>query len=110
MIEANIVVGVDAGGSKTRVIVANGNAEVLAEVVGSGAAVIPGNAGYSADLIATLVRTALDSAEHAGTIPSVLCVGAAGAGREAEQLALQDALTSLEIADEVVVETLDATK
>ncbi|MDQ6738720.1 MAG: hypothetical protein M3Z30_13605, partial [Gemmatimonadota bacterium] len=105
MIDTNIVVGVDAGGSKTRVIVANANAEVLTEVVGTGAAIVPGNADYSADLIAAIVRTALESAEVSETTPSVLYVGAAGAGREAEQVALQDALAALEIADDVVVET-----
>lgn len=105
MIDTNIVVGVDAGGSKTRVIVANANAEVLTEVVGTGAAIVPGNADYSADLIAAIVRTALESAEVSETTPSVLYVGAAGAGREAEQVALQGALAALEIADDVVVET-----
>ena len=105
MIDTNIVVGVDAGGSKTRVLVANTDAEVLAETVGAGAAMAPGNADYSAELIAALVRSALDSAETSDTVPLVLYVGAAGAGREAEQIALQGALAAIEIADEVVVET-----
>ena len=105
MVDMNIVVGVDAGGSKTRVLVANADAEILTEVVGTGAAMVPGNADYSADLIGALVRAALESAEASTVTPSVLYVGAAGAGREAELTALQGALAALELADDVVVET-----
>ena len=105
MVDMNIVVGVDAGGSKTRVLVANAEAEILTEIVGTGAAIVPGNADYSAELIGALVRAALESAEASATTPSVLYVGAAGAGREAELTALQGTLAALELADDVVVET-----
>lgn len=102
-----LVVGVDAGGTKTRVLVAAADRQ-LAELVGPGAAMSPGEAEESANIIEPLVRDALAAAGHDGASPRVLCVGAAGVGREAEQSALQDALTRRGIADEIVVET-DAT-
>jgi glucosamine kinase len=105
MSDAEIVVGVDAGGSKTRVIVATGQGETLGEIVGPGAAMAPGNADSCADIIAALVTSALESAEQGDMVPRVLYAGVAGTGREAEQMALQDALSRRELADEVVVET-----
>jgi glucosamine kinase len=105
MSDAEIVVGVDAGGSKTRVIVATSDGETLAEIVGGGAAMAPGNADYCAEIIGTLVTSALMSAEQGDTVPRALYAGVAGTGREAEQIALQDALSRRELAEEVVVET-----
>ncbi len=105
MSDEEIVVGVDAGGSKTRVIVATTLGETLTEIVGAAAVMAPGNADCCADIIAALVTTALASAEQSAVVPRVLFVGVAGAGRETEQMALQDALSRKEIADEVVVET-----
>ena len=111
------VVGVDAGGSKTRVIVSNTVGEPLAEVVGAGATMSPGGAAECAEAIATVVRGALAAAVQAarqddeeGTFhpeatPRVLYAGVAGTGREAEQIALQETLASMDLADEVVVET-----
>jgi glucosamine kinase len=103
--ESEIVVGIDAGGSKTRVIIATLAGEQIAEIVGPGAAMAPGNADTCADTIAAAVVAALESAELTGVIPRVLYAGVAGTGRESEQIALQDALSRREIADEVVVET-----
>lgn len=105
MSDAEIVVGVDAGGSKTRIIVATSDGETLAEIVGAGAAMTPGNADYCADVIAALVMSALANAEQSETVPRALYAGVAGTGREAEQMALQDALSRREIAEEVAVET-----
>jgi len=105
MSDSEIVVGIDAGGSKTRVLVATVAGEQIAEVVGPGAAMAPGDADACADTIAALVASALESAELANVVPRVLCAGVAGTGRESEQMALQDALSRREIADEVVVET-----
>lgn len=105
MSDAEIVVGVDAGGSKTRVIVATDQGETLSELVGAGASMSPGDAEHCADVIAALVTSALESAEQVGTVPRVIYAGVAGTGREAEQCALQDALFGKGLADEVVVET-----
>ena len=55
----NIVVGVDGGASKTRVIVADGSGGELATVTGVASAVRPGEAEHSAEVIARLVGEAL---------------------------------------------------
>jgi glucosamine kinase len=98
-----IVLGVDAGGSKTRVLVATAAGEELANVTGAGCAVTPDSIDQCADAIAALVESALNSAEQTQYKPKVLYVGAAGAGREAEQVSLQAALADRSLAEEVVV-------
>lgn len=112
MSETAVVVGVDAGGSKTRVLIATGTGEHLAEMVGAGAAMSPGNADHCAGTIATLVASALaqlaesDNGFGAHELPPrVLVAGVAGAGRETEQTQLRDALMARAVADEVVVVT-----
>lgn len=101
----DIVVGVDAGGTKTRVLVESGDGARLAEIVGPGAATAPGEAEESAEIIESLVREAVAAAGREGVLPRVVVAGVAGAGREAEQRELQDALVRREIAEETVVET-----
>jgi glucosamine kinase len=98
-----IVVGVDGGGSKTRVIVADEHGTQLGEVVGPASAVRPGQAEHSAEVIAEAVRDALASCEMSHVVPKVLCVGVAGAAREPERQGLWQALASREIAEEIVV-------
>ncbi|MGI8509309.1 MAG: BadF/BadG/BcrA/BcrD ATPase family protein [Gemmatimonadaceae bacterium] len=102
---SDFVVGIDAGGSKTRVVVATLAGEQLAEVVGPPAAMSPGNAEHSAAVIAALVASALANAEVGDRLPRALCAGVAGTGRETEQRDLQDALTRRAVADAVMVET-----
>lgn len=106
--DVTLIAAADAGGTKTRVLVATADGHQLAEITGPGAATAPGEGEESADIIEPLVREALAAAGHPGAMPRVLCVGAAGAGREAEASALREALTRRALADEVVVET-DAT-
>lgn len=103
-----IVVGVDGGGSKTHVIVADETGAEITAVHGEGSAVRPGGVDRSADVVAALVKDALASADMTHVTPKVLCVGVAGAGREAERQALWQALASRELADDVVVHA-DAT-
>ena len=103
--ESEIVVGIDAGGIKTRVIIASPSGDQIADSVGPGAAMAPGNADACAETIAAVVVAALESAALTDVVPRVLYAGVAGTGRESEQIALQDALSRMEIADEVVVET-----
>ena len=99
-----IVVGVDGGGSKTRVIVADEHGTQLGEVVGPGSAVRPpGGAEHSAEVIAAALQDALASCEMTHVVPKVLCIGVAGAGREAERQALWQALAGRDIAEEVVI-------
>ncbi len=99
----SIVVGVDGGGSKTRVIVADEHGTQLGSSEGAGSAVRPGEAERSGELIASLVRDALASCQMTHVSPKVLCVGVAGVGREPERQALWQALMARELAEEVVV-------
>ena len=100
---STIVVGVDGGGTKTRVLVADETGKTIAEADGPASAVRPGQAEHSATVIAETVRRALGEAELGLIVPRVLCVGVAGVGREPERQALWQALAARELADEVVV-------
>ena len=99
----NIVVGVDGGASKTRVIVADGTGAELASVIGAASAVRPGEADQSAEVIAQLVAEALAACEMSEEMPSALCVGVAGVGRDDEYSAFEDAMSKRSLADELVV-------
>jgi glucosamine kinase len=103
-----IVVGVDGGGSHTRVIVADEHGAELARAEGDPSAMRPGDASQSATVIASVIADGLRTAGLAGTRPSVVCVGVAGAGREPDQQALLQALTDLGLGDDVIVHA-DAT-
>ena len=98
-----IVLGVDGGGSKTRVIVADEQGVQLGEVVGPGSAVKPGEAEHSADVITAAINDALASCEMLHVMPKVLCVGVAGAAADTERQALWQALVGREVAEDVVV-------
>ena len=103
-----IVIGVDGGGSRTRVLVADEQGREIVSVEGEGSAVRPGEAERSADIIAALVRDALASSDMNHVTPKVVCVGVAGVGRDPERQALWQALASRDVAEEVVVHA-DAT-
>ena len=98
-----IVAGVDGGGSKTRVLIADEAGTTLGEVVGPGSAARPGEIEHSASVIAETLRDALQSCEMSHVTPKVLCVGVAGAATNAEREALWTALVGHDVADEVVV-------
>lgn len=98
-----IVIGVDGGGSKTRIWVADERGHQLGSADGPGSAVRPGEVDRSADVIVATTRDALASCEMTHVTPKVLCVGVAGVGREPERQALWQALVSRDVADEVVV-------
>lgn len=99
----SIVIGVDGGGTRTRVLVADENGTPLGSAEGTGSAVRPGQAERSAEVIAGSVRDALASCGMEQTMPRVLCVGVAGVGRESEREALRQALAARELAEEIVV-------
>jgi glucosamine kinase len=101
----SLIVGVDGGGTKTRALLADERGEQLAEVVGAGSAVRPNDAERSAGIVAGLVRDLLEKAAQPRARPRVLYVGVAGVGREPERQALWDSLSTLQIAEEIVVET-----
>lgn len=100
----DILVGIDGGGSKTRVIVADEAGWELAEAVGGRSAMRPGEGDQSAGVIAGLVKQALAEAGAEAIKPRVLVAGVAGVGRQLEQRALTAALEDLDLAEEVIVE------
>jgi glucosamine kinase len=103
---SEIVVGVDGGGSRTRVLVGTAEGEVLASAEGQKSAVTPGQAAHSADVIAELVVRALGEIALPGALlPRVLYCGVAGTGRDEERRALHAALDAKELAEEVVVDS-----
>ena len=103
---SEIVVGVDGGGSKTRVLIGTAEGEVLATIDGPKSAVVPGMAARSAEVIADLVSRGLAEIALPGAVmPRVLYCGVAGTGREEERRALETALDEREIAEEVVVDS-----
>jgi glucosamine kinase len=99
----NIVVGVDGGASKTHVIVSDGSGTELATVTGVASAVRPGEAEHSAAVIARLVGEALAACDMPGEMPSAICIGVAGVGRDAEYTAFEEAISKRSLADELVV-------
>jgi len=98
-----IVIGIDGGGSKTHAVVADEQGRTIAEMVGPGSAVRPGQADHSANVIADVVRDALAACEMTHVTPRALCVGVAGAGREIERQQLWQALVSRDLAAELVI-------
>ena len=100
----DLVIGVDGGGSKTRLILADATAAQLADVTGPGSAMAPGRGDHSAGVIGDLVREALRTAGLEGRKPRALVAGVAGVGRLNENRALTVALEDLELAAEIAVE------
>jgi glucosamine kinase len=98
-----IVIGIDGGGSKTHAIVADETGRTIAETVGPGSAIKPGHAQDSANVIAEVVRDALASCEMTHVTPRAICVGVAGAGREAQREELWQALSTRDLASEIVI-------
>jgi len=88
---SRVLIGVDAGASHTTAAVADAHGTVLVRAEGAPGAVRPGDAEGAAARIVDTCREALVKAERA-VRGDVLVVGAAGAGRETERLALQAAL------------------
>ncbi len=102
---STIVVGIDGGGSKTRVVVADEQGREIVSVDGPASAVRPGHVDLSADVVAACVRDALAAATMTHVVPRVLAIGVAGVGREPEREALWQALSARELAEDVVVHT-----
>jgi glucosamine kinase len=99
------VIGVDAGGSRTRVTLADSDGETIATSEREGAAVRPGEIERSASVIASAVRDALTTVHPTFGAPRAMCAGVAGVGREGERRALTEALLKESLADEVLVVT-----
>ncbi len=100
-----LVIGVDAGGSRTRVVVADANGDTVATAEREGGAVKAGEVERSAAIIAAAVREALATLDHSLGAPRALCAGVAGVGRERERHALSEALLNESLADDAIVVT-----
>lgn len=103
MLMTEVVVGVDGGGTKTHVIVADGEGRQLAEAFGPGSATGPDRADRSAEIIGAVVREALATTGLSAASVRVMLAGVAGAGRSREAQSLVAALENLRLADEVAV-------
>lgn len=97
-----IVVGADVGGTSTRVALFDDEIE-RGRVDGSGRPMRSGTGADLASLLAALIRPLLLRAGHVRA--DTLVVGAAGAGREAEQRELREALDRERLAWRVIVTT-----
>jgi N-acetylglucosamine kinase-like BadF-type ATPase len=102
MTPSEILLGIDSGGSHTAVVVGDRHGQVLARAEGPGSAMRPGGAERSAAVILDVARRAATQAR--ATLPAtVALIGAAGAGRAAEQEALAFALLTAGVAARVDV-------
>ena len=97
---SRLVVGVDTGGTSTRVAVIE-DGQAVARAGGAGTVMRSGKGLATATTIAETVRRALGRAGRLRT--DVLVVGVAGAGREAEREELRQAIRGEGIADRVIV-------
>lgn len=92
--------GIDAGGTRTTVLLAR-DTGVIARASGGPGAVRPGRALVTATRIAATARQALTEARLLAA--DVLVVGAAGAGRDPERSELRDGLRNERLAERVMV-------
>lgn len=99
----SFVIGVDGGGSRTRVLIADETGQEIATAEGEGSAVRPGAADHSAQIIAAAIHQALTQAKLGRIGARVACVGVAGVGRTDERESLTDALDEMGLADTVLV-------
>jgi glucosamine kinase len=96
-------IGVDGGGTQTRVLIVDEHGRELASASGGPSAVRPGAAAQSAKVIAQVVRDALANLDGKAGTARMLVVGVAGVGRDEERDSLTDALERLRLAEETTV-------
>jgi glucosamine kinase len=94
------VVGVDGGGTRSTLVLADAAGGELARVAGPPGLVDPRHPERSAEIIVTLARMAAAQAGLVGR-PAALCAGLAGVGNEAERGAVERALAVAEVAERV---------
>ncbi len=97
---SRVIVGIDAGGSKTVAIVAV-DGQLLGRAVGPGAKMRTGRGIACASIIAEVARRAL--AESGRLRGEILVAGVAGAGREAEREELRQALRTEAFTDRITI-------
>jgi len=99
-----ILAGVDGGGTKTLVALADESGRELVRHTGPAGLVDPRHPTAAAEVVAAVVREAVAAAGLAGT-PAVLCAGLAGVGNRAEREAVRGALLAAGVAARVEVVT-----
>lgn len=99
---SGLLIGVDSGGTHTRVLVTDQSGTEVARAEGPGSAIHPGAAAQSATVIRDVVRRALEGHDEP---VRALCVGASGAGRDEERDTLASSLDADRIAGTVLVVT-----
>lgn len=103
---SEIVIGVDGGGTRTRVMVGTADGEELATIEGPGSALSLKGAEHSAAVIGELVTRALEEIAQPGAVlPRILYCGVSGTGREENARALHVALDEKELAEEVIIDS-----
>jgi len=102
--DAPVFVGIDGGGTRSAALATDAAGRPLARTEGPPGLLRPGRAAATARTLAALARRTLRAA---GARPpaSALCCAVAGAGRDPERSALQDALLATGVARAVVVTT-----
>ncbi|MFN2363593.1 MAG: N-acetylglucosamine kinase [Halarsenatibacteraceae bacterium] len=102
------LVGIDAGGSKTRVLVVQAkNKKLVGEAYGVGANFQELGAAESARVIAETCKLALDPVllwEDRRKVDVKIGAGVAGCGREEEQRALRNELNQLMVFNDLIIE------
>src|SRR3989454_10007277 len=96
------LLGADAGGSHSTVVIGLADGRLLGRAEGPGASMKPGNATASAVVLAETARRAAAQAALALPVDRAV-VGAAGAGRAQEQAELESALRDVGLARRVRV-------
>src|SRR5205809_102909 len=94
------LLGADAGGSHSTVVIGLADGRLLGRAEGPGASMKPGNATASAAVLAETARRAAAQAALALPVDRAV-VGAAGAGRAQEQAELESALRDVGLAGRV---------
>lgn len=90
---APVFAGVDGGGTRSTLVLADAEGRELARVLGPPGLVDPRAPERSAEIVATLMRMAMAQAGLPEP-PVALCAGLAGAGNEAERGAVERALAA----------------
>ena len=98
------LVGVDGGGTRTTVAVADAAGAEILRHSGPAGLVDPRHPAASAETLAVVVREAIAKAGQ-DTPAAALCAGLAGVGNIAEREIVQGALTASGVAERVVVRT-----
>jgi glucosamine kinase len=102
--DAQLYAGIDGGGTKTTLVLADAGAREVARRTGPAGLVDPRHPAATADMLAALVRDALADA-GATSRPAALCAGLAGVGNEEERAEVEAALAASGVADRVRVTT-----